>query len=226
MSPMKTPTKSVGPPFKRTGSVLAGWMHSSWPLATLHVSETEVRLKAFLLGTYKFRPDQVVRLEAGRSVLFAGSMRIHHTVPDYPRRIVSSCFGGTPRLIEQIHATGFIPCARAEESARFQGLAVKWQTILVGVVLRVAVNVAAVIEHLLRVARGSSSTGPGISLCVAGLMLFLGSLAILWLRPVQRLPLKPERSVKEIRSVVLVFALASGITLFAVAMMAIVRALH
>jgi len=225
MLPPKTRAETAAPPLKRRGGALIGWTHAGWPLATLEATQSELTLKAFLLGTYKFRPGQIVRFEERKSfVVSLEGMRIRHVVPDCPRRIFFGCRGGAKRLIEEIHATGFTPCARAEDLARFQGSPLKGQTILIAVMLIVVLSVAGFIEHFLRAARGSTNSGPGVSFFIAVLLFFLSCLAILWLRPFQRLLLKPERSAREIRPVVVLFALLSGIILFAYAITAIVQA--
>lgn len=227
MSATRTLAQAIPPPLERRGGALVGCMNASWPLAKLRVSPAELTLKITLLGTYTFRPDQIVRFEAKKLLRsIEVGMRIHHVVPDYPRKIIFGARGGTERLLQEIQAAGFTPCAPARQLARFQGWPFKPLTLLVGVMFLVLLSVAVLLEGFLRKAHGSTAEGPGVSVLVALLLVFLGCLGLRWLRPVQRLLLKPERSIGEIRPIVSLFTILSGVLLVALVIATLVQLLH
>ena len=51
------------PAFKSTGGARIGWISVSWPLAELSVTPRSLVIRAWLLGTYTFTPEQIVQIE-------------------------------------------------------------------------------------------------------------------------------------------------------------------
>lgn len=97
-----------------------GWTRASWPLASLTVSKTGLRLSA--LGTYVFTPSEVVGLERVGIPFVLSGVRIVHSRADYPENIVVWYLGSADRLIARIGEAGFHGTAPVTSAAGAKGL--------------------------------------------------------------------------------------------------------
>jgi len=87
------------------GGAQVGWLNASWPLASIQI--TPGSLTVSVLGDYVFAPADVHAIESVGSIpLLSTGIRIHHTRPDYPEKIVF--YGmGRDRLVQAASAAGF-----------------------------------------------------------------------------------------------------------------------
>jgi hypothetical protein len=121
----------VAEAFKSTGGARIGWVSVSWPLAELSVTPRSLVIRTWLLGTYAFTPEQIVRLEPYGSipVIYRG-VRVVHANPDYPSQIIFWCLRNPERLIERIRRVGFIPAAPPPTAPVKRGIPVRWSFII------------------------------------------------------------------------------------------------
>jgi len=121
--------------FTVTGGARIGWMHAGWPLAKLSASATTLSVRAALLGTYTFAPDDVIALESYGSIPIIGrGIRILHSRSDYPEQIIFSCLRNPERLLDDIRLAGFQPRATQTSRVRSRGMPVRWPPIIAMVV--------------------------------------------------------------------------------------------
>lgn len=208
-------------PLNVTGGAQIGWMNATWPLAQLSSTSDELTVTAYLLGTYTFRPDQVSQVEKFVMIPLLGwGVRIRHCVSDYPQRIIFWCLASPDRLLRRIRESGFVPSASRSLTIEGRGIPVRWSVIIT----TVAVWNAFFLLDFSR-SRGPSPT-PGLFACIALLLLFTLSVATLRSPSVQRLVLKPGRSVGEIRAVLRLLAFISGIMLVAFSIFLLAASSH
>jgi hypothetical protein len=88
---------------KFRGGALIGWFSASWPFATLTAEKGMLTLRC--LFTLKFSAAQIVRLEAVNIIpVIASGIRIVHSDPVAPQRIVFWCIGQRDRKMAAIAA--------------------------------------------------------------------------------------------------------------------------
>jgi hypothetical protein len=83
--------------------------NATWPFAKLSVSREQLVLQVFILGTYVFKQDDVLRIEPYGIIPIAGKgVRIHHRVAHYPKKIVFwyLCVNPQP-IVDSLRAFGF-----------------------------------------------------------------------------------------------------------------------
>lgn len=188
------------------GGARIGWINATWPFARLTARRDQLILNGTLIGKYSFSPEQVVAIEKYTVIPILGwGIRIHHSVADYPRKIVFWCFGSPESLIRRIQETGFVAKADPDSVPTGRGMPVRWQAL---------VAIVALWNGLLMLdmrQSGGSAGRPGTFTLVAFLLLFLGSVGI-WRSPLlQRAILKPGRSCEEIKAWLYLLALGSGL---------------
>ena len=193
-------------PFTTTGGAHVGWMNATWPLAQLLATTDRLTISIRLLGTYTFTPDQVSAVERYTMIPVLGwGVQIRHCRTDYPQRVIFWSVGSPDTLLRGIRDAGFLPAASSSEIPRGRGIAVRWSAILVAVVVWNALL-------LLDFSRsGSSPPQPGPFALVALLFAFALSVGTLVSPRLQRLVLKPGRSVGEISPFLRLLAFVSGI---------------
>lgn len=88
------------------GGAQIGWMGASWPFASLQIAPNSLTVS--VLGNYAFTPFDVHAIEpVGFIPILNMGIRIHHTRPDYPEKIVFYSIGGRNRLLAAARAAGF-----------------------------------------------------------------------------------------------------------------------
>jgi len=192
------------------GGLRVGWLHASWPLARLTASERRLSVSTLLLGGYDFTPDQMIALEPHGNVPVIGrGIRLRHSRPDYPRRIVFWCAGSPRQLIGRIQReAGFVPRSpRATEPATPTGAPVRPRAIVVAIAAWLLLGLLGGLTPSM----GAPPPGPFPFLLVGSV--FLCAAAIQRSPGLQAWVLKPGRAVGEIRAVLSVLQLVSGILL-------------
>lgn len=191
--------------FTITGGARIGWINATWPLARLSATRDTLTVSASLLGSYSFAPDQVSAVERYGVIPVLGcGVRIHHCRTDYPQRIVFWCLGNPERVLHRIREAGFLPTAPSYAIPQRRGIPLRWSAIL----FAVAVWNALLWIESTRSAGPPSQPGP----LAVGALLFAFTLSVgtLTSTNVQRLILKPGRSVGEVRPFLRLLAFISG----------------
>ena len=193
---------------KVTGGAEMGWVNATWPFARLSATREELVLSAGFLGSYSFKPGEVVALEARGTIPLAGrSVRIVHANPAYPEKMVFWCFGSPQKLIDQILGLGFRPSASPLLVPKRGGMAFRWSFLIA---LFVVWNALFLLDG-----HGTwgerRQMGP-LSLLAMALML-CAALGMLFSRRFSALALKPGRSVSEVRPLIMLILAIGAIFL-------------
>lgn len=82
--------------------------NATWPFAQLQLTPERLVLQV-LLGRYVFKPEQVTRVEAyGLIPYLAKGVRIHHLVPEYPKKIVFWYVCSNPQpIVDRLRESGY-----------------------------------------------------------------------------------------------------------------------
>jgi len=193
-------------PFTKTGGARIGWLNATWPLAQLAATRDKLTVTAHLLGCYTFNPEQVSSVE--RYVLIpvlAWGVRVRHCVAEYPQRIIFWSLGNPDELLAGIRDVGFTPSASASAIVPRRGIPVRWSAIITSVVIW---NVLFILPF---VGRRQTASAPDWPLLVPLLTVVGLSLGIPYSPRLQRLILKPGRSVGEIRPFLRFLAFVCGL---------------
>ncbi|MFA6033372.1 MAG: hypothetical protein WC889_10775 [Myxococcota bacterium] len=195
---------------KTTGGAKIGWVNASWPFATLTATREKLDLNASVIGRYTFSPAQITSIESYSIFPVLGTgIRIKHNVASYPGRIEFACFGNPDALITSIRETGFAPCGSPNPMLANRGIAVRWQAVVITVLLW---NILLLADMYLHLERGTKAK-PGVFSFLAVLFLFTGSVALPRSQRLQRFVLKPGRSPSEIRAWLFLIDAVSAIML-------------
>lgn len=207
------PNPATGQVYKETGGARVGWINASWPLAKLTATPDELIVSAAPLGTYRFAPNQVSSIEKYVMLPVIGSgIRINHARADYPRRLIFWCWGNPDRILQGIRDAGFLPAAPVSAIPVKRGIPVRWSAVSVAVLIWKGLFFLDPADRSSHVSEHSSP------LILAPLVfIFAASLGTLKLPALQRLVLKPGRSVGEIRAFLGLLVLVSSILLIAFA---------
>ena len=184
------------------GGARVGWVSASWPLATLTANATSLALAS--LGTYTFAPSDIVSLEPYGSIPFLSSgIQIQHNRKDYPKTVIFWCVGRSrERVLEEIADTGFR--AVGQPIARAPGIAFRWSTILIAIILWNALFL------LDRSATGRQPHQPGPFIPIALMLAFVAATATrVWI-PFQRLVLRKGHEVSEVKSFLVLLQIVTG----------------
>ena len=193
-------------PITAKGGARIGWINASWPFATLKVSKDKLDLNVTIVGDYSFTPHQVVDIEPyGIIPILGKGIRIHHNISDYPKKIIFWCFGNPEKIIDRIKGTGFLPIASSASMPIGKGMPVRWEVLAGAIILW---NMLFVLDFITSV---GSNYKPGWLSFVAVLLVFICTIGTLRSPYFQNIVLKPDRYVNEIKPVLRLFALISGI---------------
>jgi hypothetical protein len=187
------------------GGAQVGWVSASWPFAKLSAEAGTLTLSC--LGTYTFAPAEVVALQPYGSIpILARGIRIQHNRRDYPRKIIFWCMGGRDSALAEIAETGF--SARGQPLDRATGFPVRWSAILI---LLVVWNGLFLLDR----EEAGSRTTPGPLALVALILLFATATAAQISPRFQRSLLRDGHELGEIKSIVTLIQLVSGLMVVA-----------
>ena len=183
------------------GGAQVGWVNASWPFARLTAEAGVLTLSC--LGTYTFTPSEVVVLEPYGSIpVLARGIRIKHNRRDYPPKIIFWCMGARDAALAEIAETGFTP--RGQPLDRPTGFPVRWSAVLTLLVLWNGL-------FLLDRAMAQSRTAPGPLALLALVLLFVAATATQMSPQFRRLLLREGHEFGEIKSIVTLIQIISGI---------------
>jgi hypothetical protein len=193
-------------PFTKTGGAQIGWVNASWPLAKLSATSDRLAVTARILGNYSFTPQQVSTIERYALIPFlAWGVRIRHQVPDYPRRIIFWCLCEPKVLLRGIQDAGFAPSGSEPAEARRAGIPVRWSAVIGAIALW---NLLFILPPLGQ-PRGASPAGWRVLFPLyAVLGLVFGALKS---AGIQRMLMKPGRSIGEIKPFLRLLAFICGL---------------
>lgn len=190
-----------------TGGARIGIVNATWPLAKLVASGAGLRLTS-VFDTYDFGPRDVVSIERHGSIPFFGNgIRIEHSRPDYPAKVIFWCFGNPDELIARIRETGFSPIAPATSLIRSRGLAFRWSAVLLFILIWNGLFFLADPRPTL----GKDRTG--ILTLIPLVFAFLAGWSTKRSAALQKIVLKDGRSVNEVKSFLSLIQMVSALLL-------------
>ena len=197
-------------PYVKTGGALIGWMNVNWPFAELWTAPERLTITAQFMGTYTFTPEQIREIEPYIMLpIFGWGVRIRHCVPEYPERVIFWSLANPYRVLRGIQASGFIPAAAGPAAGSPRcGFPMRW-SVIAGVLVLWNALLLADWGHL-----SASPAHPGWLTFVALLVMFVLSFGTLTSGSIQKLVLKPSRTVGEVRPLLRLLAFISGLLLF------------
>ena len=183
--------------FSLRGGAWIGGVSATWPLASMQVEPGALTVSAF--GEYTFTPSEVDAIEPiGSLPILSTGIRIHHTKPNYPERIIFYSGGRRESLLHAVRAAGFRVGQPTFQHER--GSPVKISAIVVFVLIWNAL-----------VWFGRDSSGKGFLLALA--FAFVVSTLLPYSSRLQNLIMQDGRDVGEIRNALRLFQLITGIGL-------------
>jgi hypothetical protein len=191
-----------------------GRTNATWPLAQLSATSDKISISIRLLGTYDFTSKQVLAVE--RYVLFpvvAWGIRIHHCNADCPQCVIFWYLGRPDIVLRGIRESGFLPTASHSTIPQYRGIAVRWSVIIIVV----AIWIVLLFFNFAR----SHKVFPYVGPLILAPLLFLLVLTVgtLLSSDLQRIILKPGRSIGEIKPYLRLFAFIFGIMLVIVSIL-------
>jgi hypothetical protein len=193
--------------FETTGGARVGWFNATWPLAKLSATPEALRVSVMGFGNYQFTPDSVTEITRYTSIPVLGwGIQIHHRVPQYPARILFWCLGNPENLLEGIRASGFIPQGPASETISHakRGFPFRWVPFIAVIA---AWNILLIADVLSK----PPPTAPGPLSLLALALFFATAAAGLRFPAVQTFLLKPGRNIEEVRPLLRLLLLVSGV---------------
>jgi len=209
--------------YSTRGGARIGWVNYSWPLASLSVVASGLTITTtffglFEMGRYSFRPDQVVRIERfGWLPILGEGIRVHHTVTDYPEKVVFWCRPSD--VLRGIASTGFSTTTESTapvSSIPPRGFPLRiWPLVVLVLLWNLLLGYEFFSQPML-------AAFPGPCTITALSLVFGTSLAVLFSPFVQAIFLRPGRSIGEVRPMFLLVATIAGImtVVFTVAFLA------
>jgi len=190
------------------GGARFGHANATWPLATLTVDEEAVVIEASVVGSQRFRPEEVVEVKVVRWLpLIAQGVQVIHTRDDAPERIIFWTLRSPAKVLEGIRSTGFEGTASAADLPPPIGFPFRWP-FAIGFVL--VWNALFLFDRPWEPERIG---GPGMFVALA--LLFLLSVGVRFLAPLQRIALSSPRALESIRPLLNITTLVSLVLLIA-----------
>lgn len=198
--------------YSTRGGARIGWVNYTWPLASLSVGASGLTITTtffglFETGRYFFRPDQVARIERfGWLPIISEGIRVHHTVTDYPEKVVFWCRPSA--VLRGIASTGFPTTSESTapvSSIPSRGFPLRiWPLVIVVLLWNLLLSYEFFSQPML-------AAFPGPCTLAALSLVFVTSLAVLSSPSVQAIFLRPGRSIGEVRPMFLLVATITGI---------------
>jgi hypothetical protein len=194
--------------FTITGGARIGWTNATWPLAKLSVGPDKLTISIAILGIYSFAPHEVLAVEKYvRIPLLSWGVRIHHCKADYPQRVIFWCLGNPNVVLQGIRDSGFLPTAPSSPPPQRRGIAMRWSAVILAII---AWNSLFLFDGN---RPGQFPSHPGPFILAPLIFSFLLSIGTLKSPRLQRIILKPGRSIGEIRPFFRLLAFISGLLL-------------
>ncbi len=198
--------------YSTRGGARIGWVNYTWPLASLSVVASGLTITTtffglFEMGRYSFRPDQVARIDRfGWLPILGEGIRVHHTVNDYPEKVVFWCRPSA--VLRGIASTGFPTSTESTapvSSISSRGFPLRiWPLVIVVLLWNLLLGYEFFSQPML-------AAFPGPYTITALSLVFVTSLAVLFSSSVQAIFLRPGRSIGEVRPMFLLVATITGI---------------
>ena len=197
------------------GGARFGHANASWPLARLTAGESELVIRASVIGEYRFRPEDVVEVRTIRWLpVIAQGVQVIHIKDDRPERIIFWTLGSPEAVRAAIESAGFCGTAAATDMPEPLGFPLRWPFVVAAVLLW---NAALLLDRPWKDGR------PGPMTLGALALLFVTSLAIRVPGPLQRLALREPRALDRIRSALNIVTLVSALMLAGFVALALAR---
>lgn len=206
------------------GGARIGFVNYTWPLATLDCDASQLCVATtmfglFETGRHRLTCDQVVSIEPyGIIPVLGDGIRIRHTAPDVPEKIIFWC--DPDSTLRAIASAGFIPAGKASEFSslgKSRGFPLRVVPILVAVAIWNAL-------FILQFSQADATTAfPGPLTLAAVALLFGISAGALRFPGLQTRLLKPGRSFEEVRPVFLLLTVISGLMLLAFTLLTVAK---
>jgi hypothetical protein len=190
-----------------TGGANCGLLRCSAPFARLSANRKSLVLK-IPFGVYTFTPKNVVSISRESN----HRLCIEHTVPSYPSHIMFLPMDYSSQdIINQIHEVGFIPSGDEKIKVSNRGLPLHWWSI-------------ATFVLLWNTSFWATPRYPQFSIFIplpilTMSVLFATTILLMKVNALQRIVLKPGRSIREIMPLLFLLAFVSGILTFAMVIM-------
>jgi len=97
----------------KKGGAIIGFLQIRTPLANININENSLAISASVVGTYSFKPKDVVSIR-GRRFFFNRGISIKHINSAFPQRVIFIPSTGDLKP-EDIKNIGFIPQANAAD---------------------------------------------------------------------------------------------------------------
>ncbi|MEM7370364.1 MAG: hypothetical protein AAF587_17275 [Bacteroidota bacterium] len=206
-----------------TGGARVGRLNASMPLAKLTVTPTRLELRAAVIGSFSFRPEDVISIQPYVQIPVLGQgIKIVHRVKTYKPKMIFWSFQNPESMIQKIRETGFMDGVSSTLTKEDQEILARQQQggfpLKVLAVLAIAgiwmlsfmIDIFRFVSH----PEGTIPLGPGV---MTGCGLLMGG-AILALvsADFRNLILKEGRELKDIRWIAYIVLAGCGITMLAI----------
>lgn len=176
------------------GGARIGWANVSWPMARLTVDADEIQIKVLIFGTYAFKAKEILRIEKTGSSLpiFGSGIRIFHSNPDFPKKIIFWSLKNPEGLLKEINATGFSAQGIPTAELKSRGFPLRWGPLVAAIIIW---N----LFFLQEIRPGEIPKTPGPIALVPIFLAFFFCLASVKSTKFQKIILKPGRNFGEVQ---------------------------
>jgi len=205
------------------GGANIGWANATWPFAKLNVTSNRLELNAYLLGNFIFQPMDIISITpySGRS-FFQNGIKIIHNVENYNKTIVFWTSENANSVIYNIKHFGFLDNHKNDKLLYNQEI-IELQKIgsfplhkSFAIAIVVIWNLLLLPDFISNVISPKDGwvSFPDGPLYATGFM-FLISISILTLSPIQAIALKDGKTTKDIDRFLYFVILITGVMFIA-----------